>query len=324
MTSAPLQTPPSPSPSLGKALLRDKHFLIASAILAVTAAGWGAATQWLQLTTLKNPVPWPAGVTVNQGFRFQSLRESKGLDELGPLKILHPFDEQIRGLRALEQDPNFSPDELIRRQRGLERLREDPNFNPEIFKKTDLETLKIGTVVDEERYADRKSNWYMVRYYGDTRPQAPVRAWRLEVYYYTGEADTVAHIPDTCGQASGASILSSDTVRWDVPQAPAPWTKTVPFHRTRFQLPDGGHSVTYYTFSMNGLFSDSSTWVRWELLWPFMRYGYFAKIQFSPAVGSSQPEETDRAAEEFMRLALPEVLKTLPSSQDVKGLAQGK
>jgi hypothetical protein len=284
-------------PSLPRALLADKHFLAASVILAVTAAGWGAATQWLQFTMLKTPVAWPAGVRVTEDFRLLSAGGGKGLDEMGPLKRVRPNDELIR------VDPNFQ--------------------NWEMIKRSDLETLKIGTAVDEGRYADRKSNWYMVRYYNDSRAEAPVRTWRLELYYYTGEADTVPHIPDVCAQAGGATILASDTVRWQVPQAPEGWARQgVPFHRTQYQMADGRKSAAYYTFSMNGQFSDSSTWVRWELLNPFIRFAYFAKIQFSPAAGSSQGEETDRAAEDFMRLALPEVLKALPSAQDVKAMEQ--
>jgi hypothetical protein len=288
-----------PSAPVLKSLLADKHFVIAAVILAITAAGWGAATRWLQLTTLKNPVPWPTSLAVGSDFRVLSLSGGKGLDELGPFKRLRPNDELI------EADANFS--------------------NWEIIKRTDLETLRIGTAVDEDRYAGRKSNWYMVRYYNDTRPAAAIRVWRLELYYYTGEADTVPHIPDICAQAGGASILSSDTVAWQVPAAPDPWAKRdVPFHRTQYQLADGRKSSAYYTFSMNGVFSDSRTWVRWELLNPFLRYAYFAKVQFSPASGSALPEETDRAAEEFMRLALPELLRALPSSQDVKALEQAR
>jgi exosortase len=269
--------------------LADRHFIIAAAILAVTAGGWTWATEALHFTAVKNPVPWGARSTVSEDFRLTSLAE-----EMGPFKRVLPDVESIRG------GPSFR--------------------NWELFTKTDLESLKIGTDVDKTRLADRRSNWYVSRIYRDTRPAAAVRAWRLDVYYYTGEADTVPHIPEICAQASGATILGGADVLFAVPAAPAPWAQSVPFRRTQYRLADGKSMVDYYTFSMNGAFSDSRGWVRWELLSPLLRHAYFAKIQFSPVQGVSEFEDSDRSAEEFIRYALPEVLKALPSSQDVAAL----
>jgi hypothetical protein len=295
----PAASSSAPPASIAKALLADRHFLLAAGILAVTAAGWGAATRWLNLTTFKDRVPWTKDAQVGPDFRLRlvPLDPNTSLDgNLGPFHRLVPDEE---------------------------RMAKDPKYrNWEVHTRQNLEGLAIGTVVDRDNLAERKSNWYLIRRYVDTEPNAAVRVWQLDVYYYTGGADTVPHIPDICAEASGARILSSGSVRFQVPAAPDPWPKTVSFHRTRYTLADGESSAAYYVFSMNGVFGERRLWVRWELLNPFLRYAYFAKIQFSPLGGTADFDEMDRSAEKFMRYALPEVLKALPSSRDVKALEQ--
>lgn len=292
MTRTPVHPhAPASAASIARGLLRDKHFLIASVILAVAAAGWGAAVNLLKLTTLKRPVPWPAAVKVNNSVDFRLISLA---DEFGPFKKVQPNDEIMKGLPEGHRDGEI------------------------VLSKEIMESLKIGTGVDSKRFSDRSCNWYVSRLYRDTRPQASVRLWQVDVFYYTGEADTVPHIPEICGGAAGQRVLQSDRVTVSVPEAGPGWAKTVPLMRTRLQDREGRQSVAYYMFSMNGVFSESRSWVRWELLWPFMRYAYFAKIQFSRSVMDS--EETDRSAEEFLRYALPEVLKALPTSADVQAL----
>jgi len=295
----PAASPSARPASIAKALVADRHFLLAAGILAVTWAGWEAATYWLKLTTFKERVPCTKDAQVGPDFRLRlvPLDSNVSLDaNLGPFRRLVPDEERVA------KDPKYR--------------------NWEVHRKQDLETLSIGTVVDRDHLADRKSNWYLVRRYVDTEPNAAVRVWQLDVYYYTGGADTVPHIPDICAEASGAKVLSSGSVPFRVPAAPEDWPKTVSFHRTRYSLADGESSAAYYVFSMNGVFGERRLWVRWELLNPFIRYAYFAKIQFSPLAGTADFDEIDLAAEKFMRYALPEVLRALPSSRDVKALEQ--
>jgi hypothetical protein len=287
--------------SIARTLLADRHFVLAAGILVVTAAGWGAATRWLNLTTFKERVPWTKDAQVGSDFR----------------------------LRVVPLDPNISLDANLGPFRRLvpdeERTAKDPKYrNWEVHTRQNLESLAIGTVVDRDNLADRKSNWYLVRRYVDTRAGVASRLWQLDVYYYTGGADTVPHIPDICAEASGAKVLSSGSVSFPIPAAPEDWPRTVSFHRTRYSMPNGESSAAYYVFSMNGVFGESRLWVRWELLNPFVRYAYFAKIQFSPLGGTADFEEMDRSAQEFLQYALPEVLRTLPSSRDVKALEQAR
>jgi hypothetical protein len=289
MTNAPA---PSPRPgSLVRALLGDKHFIIATVILVVAAAGWGAATRWLKLATIKERVPWPAGARVSDAFQLASLP-----DRLGPYR-------------------RYLPSEVPKPREG-----NVPDW--EAVRSGDLETLGIGTSADRDELPYRKSNWYVIRRYVDVRSLAAVRLWQLDVYYYTGGADTVPHIPDICAQAGGATIVASDSATFDIPRAPEGWPRAISLHRTRYSMPEGFASASYYVFSMNGAFMEDRLVVRRRLLNPFIRHAYFAKIQFSPIIGTTDPAQMDRAAEEFLQAALPEIMKALPSRADVEALGR--
>ena len=302
MTQPTAQSAASAVSPLWKAVLRDRNFLVAAAVLAVTAAGWEAATWWLGIYAQKEPVAWPSGVQVSDDFHLTSLA-----DEFGSFKRVAP---------------------------NVELSKADPNYRDwEVFSKTDLESLSIGTSVDQDNLPKRCCNWYVSRRYKDTRPESPVREWNLQVYYYTGGGDTVPHVPEICAAASGAKVLDDPgptTVRLRIPTVAAPWAQEVPFTRTMYRRGEAYYAADYYTFSMNGTFGDSRLWVRWELLNPFIRHAYFAKIQFGPAsVSQARPDGAavaamDRAAEDFLRHALPEILKALPSSRDVQLQGQSR
>ncbi len=282
----------SPAP-IWKVLLADRHFLAACVILIVTASGWGAASRWLNVHTTKERVPWPAGATVGSDFRLTSLARS-----FGPFKRIEPTDPVMKMFPKEMSDPGET-------------------VLPEKF----LEPLGIGTDADIKHLPERRSNWYVARMYWDTRPGSRYPLWQIQVYYYTGGGDTVPHVPEICLRAGGMKVQAEGPAAIHVPDLPPPWKTPVPFYRTRAVDADGAHPrVEYYTFSMNGRWGESRMWVRWELLNPFLRHAYFAKIQFSPVLGPTDFAETDRAAEDFLRHALPEVLKALPSEADIQKL----
>ena len=164
----------------------------------------------------------------------------------------------------------------------------------------------------------------MIRTYEDTRLPAdnPARFWRLEVYYYTGGVDLVPHVPEICGKMAGADPLRTEDMPIRAVQAAAPWgPQEVNCHKAVLLDRDREYAQ-YYIFSLNGVPECNRTTVRLTLASPFIRHAYFAKVQLSPASISSESDDTDRAAEEFLRLAMPEVLKALPSSEDIRKLDQ--
>ena len=178
--------------------------------------------------------------------------------------------------------------------------------------------LGIATEWDKssQRWETGRSNWYSIRWYEDPITK---RAWQVSVYYYTGGLDLVPHIPDICLVAGGNTLLGTSRVAlkpvdgvegWDQPYAT----------RTSFQTGRSEHAI-YYLFSINGLPQHSREMVRLKLQNPFERYVYFAKIEFRSLAPVTTFEESDNAAREFASILLPEVLKVLPSAQDVRRLS---
>jgi hypothetical protein len=196
----------------------------------------------------------------------------------------------------------------------------------------DLRSLKIGTSLDKERRSQRRSNWYAVGVYRDTRAeeQSPYRDWHLAVYYYTGVGDKVPHVPERCQVAGGAMNVVSENVPFAVGDSGSTWPAEIELCRVRYEK-EGGFAtdryqgVEYYIFSLNGRPENSWKQVRFELSLPWQKYCYFAKIQFSPARGVTDVRQADKKAEEFLRDCLPEVLKLLPTPADIERLkAAGK
>lgn len=296
MTHSSAHSPASPGRSLLGRVLGDRHFLITVGILTLTAVGWGAAVRWLGIVTQKKPVPWPEGVVLDEDHRLLSLPERLG-----------PFERARDGELTRDNKTDGKPDGEI------------------VYTQTDMDSLGVGTDFDRTRFKDRRSNWYVSRVYVDRRPNAVPRYWRLDLTYYTGGLDLVPHVPDICLWAGGMSVLGSDGVAFTVPGCSGDWGRAVRFRRTRYEDKAGRMFVEYYGFSLNGVPQDTREKVRGKLLNPFMRYSYFAKIQFSPLWMSVENlEETDRKAEEFLRHALPEILKVLPSARAVKALENSK
>ena len=278
------------------------HFGVAAAILLGTVISWNWAVAKMEWVMEKEPVPWPPGVNVVSGCRMDSLPT-----KIGPYVLVGDG----------ELNPNIDgvPD-------GETIISDDV-----------LEFLKINTPLDKMRLGERRSNWYFSRLYRDSREKAsgsPYKYWRLEVSYYTGGLDKVPHIPERCLVAGGATLVSSlsGTVSFTTTSCPSPWDKAVTFNRTGFEYAEDrlGLNVKqytqYYTFSLNGKPENSREKVRLYLNYPWVRYCYFAKIQFGPAGEISDITETDRQAQDFVSAVLPAVISTLPMPSDIEQLEQ--
>ncbi|MDY6914241.1 MAG: hypothetical protein SVT52_07290 [Planctomycetota bacterium] len=278
----------------------ERHFLAAAMVLAVTAAGWGLAKRFLKWVMHKEPVPWPANVVIDDGFRLLNFP-----NKLGPYVLA--ADGELEG--KLDGKPD-----------GQTTLRPDV-----------MESLKIGTALDKERIGERQSNWHMVRTYRDSRVTVPsaYKYWRLELYYYTGGLDTVPHVPERCLVAGGARLISVKTIRFSIPAARKPWDKPINFKVARYEVSDQRQMETrqyvqYYVFSLNGEPEDSWEKVRLALTNPFMRHCYFAKIQFAPLGEVTDPEEVRKSAEDFLNTILPSALQALPMPDYMQRLRKTK
>lgn len=286
MTSPSRSTQQSSAPagSIVRALLRDRPFLVATAILLTCALTWGIAVRRMGIVLIKSPIPWPEGCVVGSDFRLLSLPKVLGRYEMVP-----GSDEPI-------------PKET------LEQLKIGTSFD-----KMRLDDRTANWYV-RRRYRDIEA---------DPNNPTPYDAWYIDVYFYNGGADSVPHIPERCRMVAGISGIQSSKVDMDLATAPLPdaWSPTVPVQRIIYSQELGMTTATrseYYTFALNGRPESNWMFVRAKMKDIWTEHCYFAKIQFGPAgPGIVDPEESDRQAREFLRDVLPAVLKNLPSVADV-------
>jgi len=278
----------------------NPHFVVACVLFGVTAVGWTLAVELLEWATHKEPVPWPEGVLVDDTtFRNISLPTT-----IGPFK-------------RVEEDGIF-----YRKEDGSPKLDGEPD-GEHILDDEILEPLGVGSYLDKQRVKKRCSNWYVSRVYEDTRKDCAYRYWRLGVYYYTGGQDLVPHVGEACLVAGGATILHPSNITFDIPAARNPWDKSLTFRRTPSERKSRKY-VQYHVFSLNGKPESNRLTVRGKLAVPWIRHSYFAKVEFAPNSEIKDNAKADAAAEEFIRHILPVVLKSLPTSEDIKQLDETK
>jgi len=173
-------------------------------------------------------------------------------------------------------------------------------------------------------------NWYYSATYRDTRARSaddPARFIQLDITYYTGLLDAAPHVPDICLRAAGFTPISSRSgeMAVAVPGADKPWDK-FPVRRTVYALraADGSkrRSAQYYVFSMNGGPTASRGKIRLELMLPWRKYCYFAKIQIATMRSQPSLDASDAVCKEFLQHALPAALKFLPSAEAVRTLEE--
>ena len=271
-------------------------FIVLCSLLVIATLGWGISMSALGYWTRKLPVPWPAGVEINPvTFQCTSLPT-----KIGPFVRIES-DGEIRGLGEKDGQPDG-----------------------EITYRADvLETLKVATTLDDQRYDSRTSNWYVSRIYEDTREPktSRYRYWSLSVTYYTGSEFTVPHVPDTCAQSGGATLQGKEILHAGrVRGVPKAWEEDAPLAALQFQSLDGLDLVSFYVFSVNGVPEPNRDVVRVSLMDLRKRYVYFAKIQFEPRNTMGDLKTTQKKALEFYETMLPEVLKQLPTQEDIKQL----
>ena len=289
----------------------NKVFMIACALLLLATVGWESLTVAFKWAIRKERIEWPVGVEVDgREFFNRSFAKTFGtLDDGTPRYVLRfPEDNYDNKLRKPGQD-NI-PDGFI------------------VFKQDMKETLGIGIGVDASMIAHRKSNWYMSRRYEDlAKPEkTPFRYWMMSVDYYTSSELTVPHVPDVCAVAGGAKLVGKPRLL-PVPGAglPKPWDTDTMLKALTFEKNDPASGQTrrftqYYLFSCNGHPETDRDMVRLKLTAMTLRYVYYAKIQFNLVYDVNNPDQADKAAVEFLRNALPEILTQLPLAEDVDKL----
>lgn len=278
------------------------HFFIAAGILLVSTICWNIMMNALKFYVRKEAVVWPAHVKVSE-LEFRNISMPK---QCGPYRM-------VEGDGILDRDEKGNP-------------QQDGKPDGEVYYREDIkETLGIGSSLDEDRVKERKSNWYVSRYYEDTREpdNSPYKYWQMDLTYYTGSEVTVPHVPDICVLAGGSSIVGRDVLDiCDVYGVPSPWNKRAPFAALHYERngADAYNYVQYYLFSVNGLPETDRDMARLELTKLSNRYVYYAKLQFFPRAIIRDKAQADEHAKDFLRNILPYVLGELPSQEYISNL----
>ncbi len=195
---------------------------------------------------------------------------------------------------------------------------------------------------------------FVSRYYHDTsapdavdfNPQGryfePGTVARLHVAYYTGNPDTVPHVPTRCFIAGGATGMSEDqiTLKLDDSQyvpdpkgdhrgylCPVPSNPfidvrvpTLDIPATRFTyLPykSNQQQTAIYFFVANGKFIATPNQVRFTGFDPRDEYAYYCKVEVS-LLNITDPQEATQRTEALLNQFLPEIMAVLPDWIDVR------
>ncbi len=169
----------------------------------------------------------------------------------------------------------------------------------------------------------------------------PGRVLRLHLAYYSGTVDTVAHVPDRCIIAGGASSAGAGPITLQLdPQGytPDPTPNSQDYLATAY----GGESVrvpgltisaslfsytppdannqqqnVFYFFVANGSYRDSPASLRLAGFDPRDTYSYYCKVEVH-VPGVSDPTLAKARAEAFLSQMLPEILRCLPDWTEVE------
>jgi exosortase len=196
---------------------------------------------------------------------------------------------------------------------------------------------------------------YVNRYYAEKNPAPGARPRVIELHaaYYTGQIDTVPHVPERCfvggglQQASSARVvpLDLDRSRW-IPDPGAPageepvftartstrWSdsrgarvrlprgiESVGLRASGYQVPRVGEIFAGYFFIANGGIATSANDVRLLAFDLTDDYAFYLKVQFngSSAQGIGSPEELAEVASDLLDELLPDLMMCVPDWVEV-------
>jgi hypothetical protein len=181
--------------------------------------------------------------------------------------------------------------------------------------------------IDKIKEAPAKVRELMLAQLQTSKPSAVLR---VGITYYTGSADTVAHVPERCYVADGFEVKQYTEVSPVVGNYPDGSPRILKYRFLDFEDQTGiGSQVQRvarnvgYVFHCDGEYESSSYKVRQHLQDLFERYGYYAKIEMmtaatmnpafhNGATDANDQSESKNAMDDFLAEALPEFEKCLP------------
>lgn len=280
------QTAPAPrseasshgEPSLLRTVLGERKFLVLVAVLVVAAAGLNVSVKALQLHFKKEPVP---------------MRMAFGT----ALPRVMGDWVQVGKRDALESDLLLSlgTDQFL-----------FCNY---------IDARALGRNADaimrefDGKPADKQAE--LVRKY---RMQNPLAVMDLSLTYYTGKADTVAHVPERCYVAGGYDPVDPQTETWNCDGRRLD-VRHIRFMNQSSAVTAEPVNVAYF-FNTNGGYEANSLLVRATLQDLFARHGYYAKVELMSV--SAERDRSRAAMERFLGTALPHIEKALPDWNQYK------
>ena len=145
---------------------------------------------------------------------------------------------------------------------------------------------------------------------------APRAIMNMAVTYYTGKADTVAHIPDRCYIADGYEPTEYKYPEWDVHAKLANdgdgviKVRSIVFDDATGVASKVQKNVAYF-FHTNGHYTDDPTKVRIALQNLTQKYGYYAKVELMTI--DPNHDVAEQAMQDFLIVAIKPIEETLPN-----------
>ena len=268
-----------------KRLLRQPSFLVAFVVLLFAAVGLNAATTFLKLHFKKLPVP-----------------------------IARPLDTVPMALGSWLCVTKDQLADDVQQELGTEHYIMRFYLDTNVVQKDDISAFETKDKKQREEFL------------GEIRKRYKGRLDRaiisVGVTYYTGRADTVAHIPERCYTADGYEPTATVTESWDLKTPQTPDGK-VDVRYISFEDQAGTQRVSRnvaYFFHANGSYTSDPKVVRLKLQDLTAKYGYYSKIEVM-IQGNYRDNDRDGARvamQDFLTAALPEIEKCLPNWSALK------
>lgn len=161
------------------------------------------------------------------------------------------------------------------------------------------------------------------------RHNDPSGVVNLMLTYYTGKADTVAHIPERCYVASGMDSVDAKVEQWQIDRLGPdlkPIVDDLGIRQTRtisvrfITFTDSADSRrppqhVAYLFHVNGEYTHDSLVVRRRLQSLLERKGYYAKVEMK--VACKDVDDARSSMKQLLAAALPHIEKCWPDWEKV-------
>jgi hypothetical protein len=270
-----------------KRLAKQPSFIVAFSVLLLAAVSLNATTQFLQLHFKKLPVPLAHSL------------------EAFPATVGN-WVSVMKDQLADDVQQELATDKYIMRY----------YVDTSVVSKEDLAAFEgkdnPGRMAELSRLR--------TKYHNDNKINGAIISFA--VTYYTGKADTVAHIPERCYTADGYEPTDIQTEMWDLKSDPwrqrNPGVRYVSFE-DQTETARVRKNVAYF-FHVNGEYQSDPKRVRMALQNLFQKHGYYAKVE---VMVQGDREASAISMKDFLTQALPQVEKCLPdwSQYDGKGAA---